>query len=118
VESLFDAPIVHRTDPPTSDLAASEHTRSGKRGRHARLVLQLVRDLPGRTAIELWHEAGAAAQAELKEPQEVRRRLTDLLHIGLVQQSGQRKCRIRGNTMMTWTGKSSQNPLDDQTASG
>jgi hypothetical protein len=95
-------PIAHTSDPPTSHLAATAMQSSGKRAAHKNLVLSLCRRFPGSTAIELWKACSAAEKAELKEPQEVRRRLTDLLHDVAVRQVGMRSCRVRGTKMVTW----------------
>jgi hypothetical protein len=106
-ETLFDAvptnPIAHTDDPATSHEAGERVTLSGRRGAHARMVLALVRAHPGLTAIELWAIAASEAeQRELREPQEVRRRCTDLLHSGEVRQGEARRCSVRGSRMVTW----------------
>jgi len=95
-------PIVHTSDPATSQEAADRVTKSGQRDRNAAIVLRLVRELPGRTATELWDECGSEVRDKLKESQEIRRRLTDLLHSGAVRQEGQRRCRVRGSFMVVW----------------
>jgi hypothetical protein len=95
-------PVSHTNDPPTSREAATTHTLNGKRAKHAKLVLKLVTAKPGCTAVELYHHAPADMQAELKEMQEVRRRLTDLHAAGLVCQRGQRMCQVKGTTQVVW----------------
>jgi hypothetical protein len=102
---LFDFlnPVAHTADPPTSAEAAARVTASGRRAAHARLVLALVRRHPGSTAVELWAAANAGEQADLGEMQEVRRRLTDLLHAGRVRQGDARACRVRKSKMVTWS---------------
>jgi hypothetical protein len=101
---LFDfaTPIAHTTDPATSHEAAARVTATGKRARHAAIVLTLVQRHKGETAVELWYDATDADRRELKEPQEVRRRLTDLADRGLVRQGLSRICRYRNTRMVTW----------------
>jgi hypothetical protein len=94
-------PIAHNNDPATSHEAAELVTASGTREKHALIVLDLLRRNEGLTAIELWHAADDETQAELKEPQEVRRRLSDMLG-SRVRQGPSRKCRVRNTTMVTW----------------
>lgn len=98
----IDAPASHTYDPPTSSQALANHEANGKRKRHANLVLWLVLTNPGQTAVELWELAPKDIQDELAEMQEVRRRLTDLQHAGLVRQSVARRCRVRGTSQVTW----------------
>lgn len=96
-------PLAHANDPPTSHEAARNHVRSGNWKRNADLVLDLVRARPGLTGIELWQAAGPELQATLKEPQEVRRRLNDLLKAEKVSQTEARLCIVRGTKQVTWT---------------
>ena len=101
----YDVPGVemsHSGDPPTSAQAAAQHVASGRRDRHKALVLALVKMAPGLTACEVWAGAGVEIQTELREMQEVRRRLTDLLADGAVRQGPIRKCRVRKTRMVTW----------------
>lgn len=100
--TLFDNPAAHANDPPTSHDAARQHTASGRRKRHAEIVLQLVRREPGRTACELFAWATLGEQSVLGEQQEVRRRLTDLLHKALVRQGPARGCEVRNTKQITW----------------
>ncbi len=105
-------PIAHIHDPSSSHIAAERVARSGKRARNKELVLRWLKVWmtkqrwdglpPPPTAIELWNLMQSDHKRLLKEPQEVRRRLTDLLADGLVRQGPQRKCRIRGTTQVTW----------------
>lgn len=96
-------PIAHTADPATSHEAAEVLTRTGRRQRHADAVLNLVKLYPGRTAVELWQFAGDwDLTAELKEMQEVRRRLVDLEAAGKVRQGPARKCSVRGTRQVTW----------------
>ncbi len=98
--SLFDPPIAHTGDPETSHEAADKHEQSGRRDAHCRVVLAMVRRHPGATACELWELSDA--KGELNEMQEVRRRLTDLLHRRAVRQGEARPCMVRGSKMVTW----------------
>lgn len=95
-------PISHACDPETSGIAAASMEASGRRQANKILVADLCRRFPGSTAIELWEHATRIEKSVLKEPQEVRRRLTDLLSDGLVIQSVARKCYVRRTKMVTW----------------
>lgn len=93
--SLFDyIPISHTDDPSTSHESADTHTASGRREKHAAIVLDTVRRFPGFTAIELWDCCCSEEKQAMKEPQEVRRRLTDLLHSGKVVQGIAKVCSV------------------------
>src|SRR5262249_34707714 len=50
-------PVSHRHDPQTSAESARRVTLTGVRGEHAKVVLRLVKDHPGATAVELWAKA-------------------------------------------------------------
>ncbi|MDE2100900.1 MAG: winged helix-turn-helix domain-containing protein [Patescibacteria group bacterium] len=89
-------PIAANQDPETSHESARRVNASGSRKAHARMVLELVRLHPGSTSCELH-----AAQYVL-DRHEVSRRLSDLLHAGLVRQETARPCRIKGTRMVTW----------------
>lgn len=95
-------PIAHAADPQSSHEAAEKHTASGKRARHAEIVLALVKKFPGQTALELWDDATVEQQDELKEYQEIRRRLTDLEKANLIRQGPTRRCSVRFTPMLTW----------------
>lgn len=99
---LPDPPAAHNVDPDTSREALDAHENSGARARNQRLVLFLVKDHPSLTAVELWNVASDSIKVELKEMQEVRRRLCDLESKGLVQKGKPRKCGVRGTTQSTW----------------
>jgi hypothetical protein len=66
------------------------------------MVQSLVRAHPDLTAVELWQRASEEMKDELYEMQEVRRRLTDLLHAGRVRQGESRECTVKGSQMVTW----------------
>lgn len=94
-------PIAANCDPATSHIAAEDQTRSGKRDRHAKIVLAMVRSNPGQTACELWELATAADRAELHEMQRVRQRLSDMNGVNVVQ-GPSKICTVRGTRQMTW----------------
>ncbi len=102
--SLFavGVPNVGATCPESSAIAAASIEASGARARHAEIVLALVREMPGRTAVELYEAASKGDRLELREMQRVRQRLTDLLHVGLVRQGASRLCGVRKTKMVTW----------------
>lgn len=98
--------LSHADDPATSKAAAKEHADSCRLKRNAGLVLEMVRRSPGATAAELWeYTANVWEREQLKELQEVRRRLTDLQAMGRVVAGEERACKVRGTMMMTWNGK-------------
>jgi hypothetical protein len=99
---LFDPPASHTCDPETSQIALDDHEASGKREDHKRIVELLVLRFPRLTAIELWDMASKETKAELVEPQEIRRRLTDLAQTGRVRQLPKRKCNVKGSAQTTW----------------
>ena len=94
----------HHHDPESSRIAARQHVASGRHAKHMTIVLALVAQYPGRTANELWELATAQQQAELKEPQEVRRRLSGAYHSlpRRVQQGPRRACAVKGTNMVSW----------------
>jgi hypothetical protein len=94
--------LSHTVDPPTSAQAAAAHAASGRLGANCKLVLEMVRRCEGRTATELWNRATPSEQAVLAERQEVRRRLTDLAHDGLVAQGEPRKRAENVKAEVTW----------------
>ncbi len=101
-DAYGDVTMSHAHDPETSKQAAQLHLKTGRRIVNAGIVYGLVNRFPRSTAIELWTNASANEQATLKEPQEVRRRLTDLLRWGRVQQGDARPCKVRGTRQVTW----------------
>lgn len=93
---LFDnIPASHAGDPETSREAERLVTKLGTRARHAAQVLALVKEYPGSTAGELWGRSGLGEY-------QIRRRLTDLLHAGLVRRGEARACVRKGTKMVTW----------------
>ena len=66
------------------------------------MVLELVRQYPGRTCDELFAMLFDAEREELKELQEVRRRMSDLWQAGHVRRGASRRCSVKGSLMYTW----------------
>jgi hypothetical protein len=98
----YAVPNVHAGDPSSSSEAAASIEASGSRARHAAIVLRLVREMPGRTACELWEAASKEDKADLKELQRVRQRCTDLSAVGLIRRGESRVCAVRGTTQCVW----------------
>jgi hypothetical protein len=92
----------HTNDPQTSKDAAQHHYATGQRAKNATLVLRLLERHPGLTAVELWEAATVAEQLQLKEMQEIRRRLTELAADKLAAPGDARICRVRGTRQATW----------------
>ena len=101
--SLFGNPIVHTNDPATSRESAQRVERTGRRSRHVHIIVGLVTAHPGSTACELWEKAAPDTRRELKEMQEIRRRLTDAVEVELVVRGPARVCAVRGTKQSTWT---------------
>ena len=96
------APAAHANDPITSHESAERVTASGSRAKNAFLILDLLKQYPGLTSIELFESATDELKVHLKEPQEIRRRLHDLHVEQLVSQGPRRLCKIRKTSMVTW----------------
>lgn len=90
------APVSRFSDPASSHAAASEQDASGRRNEHARVVLHVVRNMPGLTYREI------ARRLQHLEPVEIMRRLNDLAHAGEVERGAQRKCNASGRLALTW----------------
>ena len=93
----------HASDPQTSKGAAEHHYLSGQRAKNATLVLRLLERHPDLTAVELWEAACQAEQLQLKEMQEIRRRLTELAWDKMAAPGDARICRVRGTRQATWS---------------
>jgi len=87
-------------DPPTSHEAAAQ--AAGKLARHAQIVLALLKAHPGSTWRELYEAANDADRDELKEPQQVLRRLDTLKKAGLARDGEARACRVKWTTARVW----------------
>ena len=100
-ESLFrDAPMARATDPETSRIAANEQIVSGRRERHAAIILEWVKRWPGSTAVEL--VASAMLDHKGISRHEVSRRLPELESAGLVRRGDSRNCSFSGTKQLTW----------------
>ena len=90
-------PTSKTTDPVTSHIAEEKITASGKRQTHALIVLGFIRRYSDQTSGEI--AAGLHAVLNLYQ---VRRRLPDLEHLGLIEKSGTRKCSQFDSLQCTW----------------
>lgn len=88
-----EAPSYHRFDPVTSIEADLRHSQSGKKQRHADLVLAAVTARPGRTAAEYGELTGLGRY-------EAARRLSDLKFKGVVQMHG--RATYQGTSQSLW----------------
>lgn len=86
----------------TSTLALTTHEASGKATCNRRMVLQLVTDFPGMTAVELWRVANTTGFGGGLTRHEVSRRLPELRKAGLVFNGVARLCEVAGTKQMTW----------------
>jgi hypothetical protein len=103
--TLFDLPPnVRNGNPATSSIAARRIAKSGKRVKNAAIVERLVVRSPGLTAHELWYSATPEEQADLREVETVKKRLSDLASAGvaLIVRGQPRECSIRQTMMTTW----------------
>lgn len=89
------SPAARTADPITSQLAADEHTASGKRGRHIGIVIDAVRRHPGKTSAEL-------APLCALERHEVARRTSDAERCGAIRKGQIRRCDTSGRSAVTW----------------
>lgn len=93
-------------DPATSDAAAIAHAASGRLSRNVRIVVKLVRQNPGLTAVEL-HCRQVEKGMDLTRT-EISRRLPDAEKRGLVRKGPARKGPARKcsyppfHSMVTW----------------
>ncbi len=88
--------LAHSDGPVTEKLAIERHERAGRAGTNRNIVRSFVRGFPGRTSAEL------DALITLHDVHEIRRRLTDLLNRGEVEQGDKRECAIAGTLAVTW----------------
>lgn len=89
-------PATRAAGPLTSAVAEAKITGSGKRLTHAETVLEYIIAHPDRTSAEL---TDAIPDLDIYQ---VRRRLPDLEHLGLIEKSGRRKCHVYGSLQSTW----------------
>ena len=99
---LSNPPIARRTDPGTSKVSAIEHSRTGKRRRDQIMLLELVEDCPGHTAMELADILIGRGIPWLRAYQVCNKRISDLAQLEFVHARSVRKCRISGRQARTW----------------
>jgi hypothetical protein len=87
-----------RGDPATSRAAADRMNASGKVGRDAAIVLRVLRDNPGYTAVELFNSQGENCLTR----HDFSRRLPELRDAGLAENGPARKCQYAGTLQLTW----------------
>ena len=93
---LFDPPpAARKTDPDTSHRAEWEHTASGARSTHLRMILEKIRVAPGLTCRELAYELPLDAY-------EISKRLSDLSGAEQIAVNGTRRCRFSNRPARTW----------------
>ncbi len=83
-------------------MSTNSRIRFGKLYTNAAMVLRLVQLHPNCTANEIWSQCSDGVRVDLKEPQEIRRRLNDLKRRRLVKRVNHRKCNVKGTLMGTW----------------
>jgi hypothetical protein len=101
----FTAPMSHTNDPASSREAAQKHAASGRHLSNIELVHRLVQRHPRKTACELWALATEAERGQLKEYQELRKRLSDLSGKPepLVRRGKMRDCTVKpGSRQCEW----------------
>lgn len=95
--SFSFSPASRNTDPVTSHLAEQEVTKTGKRQTQAEIVLEAVRNYPGRTSFEL------TQYCPLNRYQ-IARRTADLETLGKIRK-GPEVLRMRKTPEVTWYPK-------------
>ena len=95
MEEALASPIARRSDPEPSNLAAGEITASGARENQLHAVLELVRQFPRKTSLEL------SRYSELDRFC-IARRLPELEHGGLVSKCGVRTCEVGKRRATIW----------------
>lgn len=94
---LWKLPTAARCgDAPGSLAAERAHTRSGRRGRHIRIVADAVAMHPGLTACELHSLIGQLERHEWS------RRLPDAETAAMVRRGESRLCNVTGRLSLTW----------------
>ena len=94
----FTAPIARRSDPPTSHVAASEHTATGARGANAELLYAAIAAHPGLTCGELLDVCGL-------DRAECSKRLSDLHAAFRIEAVAVRRCSKSGRPARTWRAR-------------
>jgi len=88
-------PIARRTDPLSSDDAAREMERTGRRASQSEALLEMVKRHPRRTSLEL-------SRLSRLDRYIVSRRLPELERRGLIRRGLIRDCTVNGRPMLTW----------------
>lgn len=83
----------------TSLLAYEELKEDKILGERQRIVFDLIKRFPDRTAVELTYFS------DHTDPNYIRPRINELLKMGLVIESGKRKCRYSNKEAYTWRVK-------------
>jgi hypothetical protein len=86
----------------TSTLALARHEASGKATCNRQIVLRLLTDNPGMTAVELWRVANTTGFGSGLTRHELSRRLPELRKVGLACNGAARVCEVAGTKQMTW----------------
>ncbi len=95
----YHPPASRTGDPSTSAEAERAHTASGRRDVNAQHLLDLVREFPGRTAVELARLSHLPAESQRHEAS---RRLPELRDRGLVRNGKVVVCSESCTRQMTW----------------
>ncbi len=86
----------HNDDPSSSHEAIADHDASGIRQAHMEKVYSCVAAHPDSTA-------GEMVPWLMLDEYQIRRRLTDLKNAKRIFPGLQRKCKVKGTTMVTWS---------------
>jgi hypothetical protein len=103
-QTLFDNANLHRkTDPETSQMAAAELVDTGKLGKAQRAVLAGIRlSNYGHTAQEA-AKLSAAVYGGMTET--YRKRVKELVKLGLIVECERRRCTVTGKVATTYRAK-------------
>lgn len=100
--SLLEPPIARRSDPETSKVAAAELEQSGRRAAHQELLLSLIREQPGLTAMEYADRLYRRGLHWYQAYQVANKRMHDLEANARIVVSGERECRVTRHKARTW----------------
>ena len=95
LDLALQVPIARKRDSAPSKEAAKAVTVSGKRASQHEMVLQAVRERPGRTSLELSFFTDIGRYV-------VARRLPELERVHLVRKGEIRQCRVGKRSAVTW----------------
>lgn len=91
----FEPAASRKTDPDSSHIAERQITVSGVRGSQQREILELVKQYPGKTSLEL-------TRYSKLDRYQIARRLSDLNATGFVFQGPIRRCAVGDRKSVTW----------------